>query len=229
MATYKPYSFPSITYPAITEGTFHITRPVHHVVVDGHPHDRVPPEILHDLLTPKLTAKGTVAARQPKDEERHFWVAQLIFYGLPHPGTIDREGARDIIQKALKEKDGAWVLPVPRSVKEVEGRLGKAAIKPFEGTVTHLGPSVNGSSDIPGGTAAVGPTPTSTPKVEKSKSGSTAAVALKETAPKKKKSDEAGNADAPGKKKAKVETQKREVSPPAVSILVEGYNDDTNV
>ena len=154
----------------------------------------MPPDILHDLLTPKTTAKGAVAARQPKDEERHFWVAQLILYGLPHSTTVDRDGAKAILRGALKLKDGKWMLPVPRGVKEAEGRLSKAASKAPEGPVGHAKGGTGASASSGQSAMQIGqPGPStvvSTPAKGKGKA---------------KASDEGSSSALPPKKKAKID------------------------
>ena len=58
------------------------------------------------LLTPKLTAKGTIAVHQPRIQKQHsdYWKAQCVFRGLPHSGRTVKalqDSLRDPTKKEM--------------------------------------------------------------------------------------------------------------------------------
>ena len=99
-----------------------------HVVVDKHPHQRYDSASLYRLLTyttvtppPLLTKAGKVAKRQPlphQDKPGHFYVAQLLHYGLPPLKT------KNPAKKRLLAAFGTQkTLTVPEHILELERSL----------------------------------------------------------------------------------------------------------
>ncbi|KIM35188.1 hypothetical protein M413DRAFT_20802 [Hebeloma cylindrosporum] len=107
--------------PAITRDGFSFKDDKFYVAIGYHTHTRKDTAELYALLTytpppPALTKAGKVAKRQPKDthkdEEAHFYAAQLIHYGLKPLKT------REPAKKRLLAAFG-----VPEAVLELEVAL----------------------------------------------------------------------------------------------------------
>jgi hypothetical protein len=117
--------------PAITRNGFSFQNDKFYVAIDYHTHPRKDAAELYALLTytpppPALTKAGKVAKRQPKDthkdEEAHFYAAQLVHYGLKPLKT--REPAKKRLLAAFGGADGKS-LEVPKAVLELEVALRK--------------------------------------------------------------------------------------------------------
>ena len=117
--------------PAITRNGFSFQDDKFYVAIGYHTHTRKDAAELYALLTytpppPALTKAGKVAKRQPKDthkdEEAHFYAAQLVHYGLKPLKT--REPAKKRLLAAFGGTDGK-TLEVPKAVLELEVALRK--------------------------------------------------------------------------------------------------------
>ena len=117
--------------PAITRDGFSFQDDKFYVAVDYHTHTRKDAAELYALLTytpppPVLTKAGKVAKRQPKDthkdEEAHFYTAQLVHYGLKPLKT--REAAKKRLLAGFGGVNGKS-LEVPKVVLELEVTLRK--------------------------------------------------------------------------------------------------------
>ena len=117
--------------PAITRDGFSFKDDKFYVTVGYHTHTRKDAGELYALLTytpppPALTKAGKVAKRQPKDthkdEEAHFYTAQLVHYGLKPLKT--REPAKKHLLDAFGGADGKS-LEVPKAILELEVALRK--------------------------------------------------------------------------------------------------------
>ena len=117
--------------PAITRDGFSFKDDKFYVAVGYHTHTRKDPVELYALLNytpppPALTKAGKVAKRQPKDthkdEEAHFYAAQLVHYGLKPLKT--REPAKKRLLAAFGGADGK-TLEVPKAILELEVALRK--------------------------------------------------------------------------------------------------------
>jgi hypothetical protein len=117
--------------PAIARDGFSFKDDKFYVTVGYHTHTRKDAAELYALLTytpppPALTKAGKVAKRQPKDthkdEEAHFYEAQLIHYGLKPLKT--REPAKKRLLAGFDGADGKG-LEVPKAILELEVALRK--------------------------------------------------------------------------------------------------------
>jgi len=117
--------------PAITRNGFSFQDDKFYVEIDYRTHTRKDAAELYALLTytpppPALTKAGKVAKRQPKDthkdEEAHFYAAQLVHYGLKPLKT--REPAKKRLLAAFGGADGK-TLEVPKAVLELEVAVRK--------------------------------------------------------------------------------------------------------
>ena len=135
------HQFPSMSWsdsepdewntPAITRNGFSFQDDKFYVAIGYHTHTRKDATELYALLTytpppPALTKAGKVAKRQPKDthkdEEAHFYAAQLVHYGLKPLKT--REPAKKRLLAAFGGAEGK-TLEVPKAVLELEVALRK--------------------------------------------------------------------------------------------------------
>ena len=117
--------------PAITRNGFSFKDDKFYVEVGYHTHTRKDAAELYALLTytpppPALTKAGKVAKRQPKDthkdEEAHFYEAQLVHYGLKPLKT--REPAKKRLLAGFSKADGKS-LEVPKAILDLEVALRK--------------------------------------------------------------------------------------------------------
>ena len=117
--------------PAIARDGFSFKDDKFYVTVDYHTHTRKDAAELYALLTYTppplaLTKAGKVAKRQPKDthkdEEAHFYEAQLVHYGMKPLKT--REPAKKRLLAGFGGPDGKS-LEVPNAILELEVALRK--------------------------------------------------------------------------------------------------------
>lgn len=113
----SPVSSPPFFYSS-TSGLY--------VEIDHHRHSRSSSGRLHDLLTyevpgPALTKAGKPKVHQPtphKDEPGHFYIAQLLLYGLKH--LKSKPAAKKALLVALQDDGG---LTVPEHIRKIEREL----------------------------------------------------------------------------------------------------------
>ena len=113
----SPVSSPPFFYSS-TSGLY--------VEIDHHRHSRSSSGRLHDLLTyedpgPALTKAGKPKVHQPtphKDEPGHFYIAQLLLYGLKH--LKSKPAAKKALLVALQGDGG---LTVPENIRKIEREL----------------------------------------------------------------------------------------------------------
>jgi hypothetical protein len=130
---------PSMAIPPVTKNGFMLSGATFWVDIDGHPVERMPPDLLWNMLNdkqpaPLLTKAGYVAKRQspPVDNNREdwWWKGQLKHYGLGWRKTGDT--AKKRLLEAFGEQRGTLKVPEDVEITRRDIRESKAMKKHLE-------------------------------------------------------------------------------------------------